>query len=276
MDHLKSLSRSCHVFWTVCFFYIKLAFIYLARWYEPALRTQGHYNHTIIILGDDHALGVGGYSTLTGGSGIVPKLAKELAKETSVRQSWQIYNRGEYRTSTEDWLLSADSKRLEKPKLLNRVFQDPKYQMADIVIVMLGSCDVLEKNPSLTPQETLRNLQWICQAIQKNGKNGKSIYLCTIPTAGDDLYLTDQQRADNVTRNSLIEEYVKKNNDGVLPGLQMDLASNFEMRRGNLYWQDGRHFSDIGYTKMAKDWVPLIRPDMVKREFALYRADLGQ
>jgi hypothetical protein len=76
------------------------------------------------------------------------------------------------------------------------------------VVFFCGSAS--EKNPSLTPQETLRNLQWICQAIQKNGIKGKSIYLCTIPTAGDDLYLTDKQRADNVTRNTLIEEYVKK------------------------------------------------------------------
>lgn len=65
-----------------------------------------------------------------------------------------------------------------------------------------------------------------------------------------------------------------RNNDNVLRGLQIDL-SNFEMKRRNLYWRDGRHFSDIGYTKMAKDWVPLIKPDMVKREFALFRADLG-
>jgi len=47
------------------------------------------------------------------------------------------------------------------------------------------------------------------------------------------------------------------------------------MKRRNLYWQDGRHFSDTGYTKMAKDWVPMVRPDMVKREFQLYRSDLG-
>lgn len=239
------------------------------------MRTKGAYNHTIVILGDDHALGVGGYSTLSGGSGIAPKLVKELAKEVTVRQSWQIFNRGEYKTSTEDWLHPADSKRLDKPKLLTRIFQDPKYRMAEIVIIMLGSYDVLENNPSLTPQETLRNLQLICQSLQRNGKERKSIYLSTIPTAGDDLYLTERQRADNVERNRLILEYVKKNDDGVLPGLDIDPDSNFEMRRGNLYWNDGRHFSDIGYTKMAKDWVPLIKNDMVKREFALFQRDLG-
>ncbi|KAG0371393.1 hypothetical protein BGZ54_000020 [Gamsiella multidivaricata] len=228
-----------------------------------------------LIAGDDHALGVGDYSTITAGSGIAHKLSKELAKEVSIRQSWQIFNRGEYKTSTEDWLLPADSKRLEKPELLARLLQDPKYLRAEIVIIMLGSYDVLQRNPSLTPQDTLRNLELICQALKRTGKEGKSIYLCTIPTAGDDIYLTEQQRVDKLARNRLIEEYVKKNDDGVLPGLQIDLASNFEMKRKNLYWQNGRHFSEIGYTKMAKDWVPVIRPDMVKREFALFRSDLG-
>ncbi|KAG0243833.1 hypothetical protein BGX31_010157 [Mortierella sp. GBA43] len=248
MDHLASFGRSIRVFWTVCLFYIKLGFLYFARvpwvFFAPF-------------------------------AGIAPKLVKELAKEVTVRQSWQIFNRGEYKTSTEDWLHPADSKRLDKPKLLTRIFQDPKYRMAEIVIIMLGSYDVLENNPSLTPQETLRNLQLICQSLQRNGKERKSIYLSTIPTAGDDLYLTERQRADNVERNRLILEYVKKNDDGVLPGLDIDPDSNFEMRRGNLYWNDGRHFSDIGYTKMAKDWVPLIKNDMVKREFALFQRDLG-
>ncbi|KAI7824691.1 SGNH hydrolase-type esterase domain-containing protein [Gamsiella multidivaricata] len=275
MEFIRSFFRTTKVFFTICFFYLKLIFIYLSRWYEPSLRTKGSYNHAIVVIGDDHALGVGDYSTITAGSGIAHKLSKELAKEVSIRQSWQIFNRGEYKTSTEDWLLPADSKRLEKPELLARLLQDPKYLRAEIVIIMLGSYDVLQRNPSLTPQDTLRNLELICQALKRTGKEGKSIYLCTIPTAGDDIYLTEQQRVDKLARNRLIEEYVKKNDDGVLPGLQIDLASNFEMKRKNLYWQNGRHFSEIGYTKMAKDWVPVIRPDMVKREFALFRSDLG-
>ncbi|KAI1318206.1 hypothetical protein EDD11_007089 [Mortierella claussenii] len=209
------------------------------------------------------------------GSGLTHRLAKEVAKESAIRQSWQIYNRGEYKTNTEDWLHPADSKQKEKPELLAKVLQDPKYLKAEIVIVMLGSYDVVCRDPSLTPQDTLRNLELICQALRRTGNEGKSIYLCTIPTAGNDVYLTEEQRLANLMRNQLIEAYVNKNNDGVLPGLQIDLASNFEMKRRNLYWQDGRHFSDIGYTKMAKDWVPIIRPDMVKREFALVRSDLG-
>ncbi|KAG0002371.1 hypothetical protein BGZ80_000841 [Entomortierella chlamydospora] len=267
--------KSFEVFLTICFFYIKLWFIYLARWYEPPLRTKGSYNHAIVVLGDDHALGVGDYSSMVSGSGIAFKLGRELAKEGAIRQSWQIYNRGEYKTNTEDWLHPADSKRIEKPELMIKLIHDPKYLKAEIVIVMLGSYDTLQKNPSLTPQDTLRNLELICQALKRTGNERKSIYLCTIPTAGDDVFLTEEQRADNLTRNLLIEAYATKNDDGVLPGLHLDLASNFEMKRRNLYWRDGRHFSDIGYTKMAKDWIPLIRPDMVKREFALFRSDLG-
>ncbi|GJJ79179.1 hypothetical protein EMPS_11538 [Entomortierella parvispora] len=275
MDIFYSLVRIVKVFATVCHFYLKLSFIYIARWYEPGLRTKGEYNHSIVVLGDDHALGVGDYSTLTAGSGIAQKLGRELAKEVSIRQTWQIYNRGAYKTSSEDWLHPADSKRKEKPELLSKVLQDPKFLRAEIVIIMLGSCDVLRKDPAISPQETVRNLELICQAIKKTGNQSKSIYLCTIPTAGDDTYLTQEQMEDNLLRNQLIEAYIKKNDDGVRQGLQIDLASNFEMKRRNLYWQDGRHFSDTGYTKMAKDWVPLIRPDMVKREFQLYRSDLG-
>ncbi|KAF9439118.1 hypothetical protein BGZ76_011356 [Entomortierella beljakovae] len=197
MEFIDTIFRSSKVFLTVCFFYLKLGFIYLARWYEPSLR-------------DDHALGVGGYSTITGGSGIAHRLARELGKEAAIRQSWQIFNRGEYKTSTEDWLLPADSKRKEKPELLTKLFRDPKYLRADIVIVMLGSYDALLKDPTLTPEDTQRNLELICQALKRTGNESKSIYLCTIPTAGDDLYLTEQQIADNLIRNTLIESYTAK------------------------------------------------------------------
>ncbi|KAF9904894.1 hypothetical protein EC991_002257 [Linnemannia zychae] len=275
MEVINSIIRTLKVFLTVSLFYFKLGFIYFARWHEPKLRRKGSYNHSIVVLGDDHALGVGDYSTLTAGSGLAHKLGSELAKEVSIRQSWQIFNRGEYKTCTEDWLHPADSKRKEKPTLLTKLFQDPKFLKAEIVIVMLGSNDVLHKDPTTTPQETVRNLELICQALSRAGKENKSIYLCSIPTAGDDTFLTEEQMADNLTRNQLIEAYCEKNSDGVLPGLKIDLASNFEMKRRNLYWQDGRHFSSIGYTKMAKDWVPMLRPDMVKREFALFRSDLG-
>ncbi|KAG0266262.1 hypothetical protein BGZ95_003077 [Linnemannia exigua] len=270
MEAINSLIRTIKVFFTVSLFYCKLGFIYFAR-----LRRKGSYNHSIVVLGDDHALGVGDYSTLTAGSGLAHKLGRELAKETSIRQSWQIWNRGEYKTCTEDWLHPADSKRKEKPTLLTKLFQDPKFLKAEIVIVMLGSNDALRKDPATTPQETVRNLELICQALKRTGNENKSIYLCTIPTAGDDTFLTEEQLADNLTRNRLIEAYCEKNADGVRPGLQIDLTSNFEMKRRNLYWQDGRHFSSTGYTKMAKDWVPMVRPDIVKREFALVRSALG-
>ncbi|KAF9923691.1 hypothetical protein FBU30_006246 [Linnemannia zychae] len=275
MEAIHSFIRSIKVLFAICIFYCKLGFIYFARWHEPKLRTKGSYNHSIVILGDDHALGVGDYSTLTAGSGLAHKLGGELAKEVSIRQSWQIFNRGEYKTATEDWLPPADSKRMEKPTLLSKLLQEPKYLKAEIVIVMLGSNDVLCKDPSISPQETVRNLEFICQTLRRTGNENKSIYLCTIPTAGDTVFLTEEQMTDNLTRNQLIEAYINKNSDGVLPGLKIDLESNFEMKRRNLYWQDGRHFSSIGYTKMAKDWVPVIRPDMVKREFSLFRSDLG-
>lgn len=66
------------------------------------------------------------------------------------------------------------------------------------------------KDPSITPQETVRNLELICQALKRTGNENKSIYLCTIPTAGDDTYLTEEQMADNLTRNQLIEAYCDK------------------------------------------------------------------
>ncbi|KAF9988751.1 hypothetical protein BGZ75_008585 [Mortierella antarctica] len=261
MEAVSSLFRMVKVFLTVCSFYLKLGFIHLARemtmhseWAATALSPLDQVRESISIAS---------------------KLAKELAKEAAIRQSWQIYNRGEYKTSTEDWLLPADSKRKDKPELLSKVIQDPKYMRAEIVIIMLGSQDVLRKDPTITPQDTLRNIELVCQALRRTGNSSKSIYLCTIPTAGDDTFLTEEQRADNLMRNRLIQDYVKKNEEGVLAGLEIDLASNFEMKRRNLYWQDGRHFSDNGYGKIAKDWIPIIRPDMVKREFLLFRSDLG-
>lgn len=130
---------------------------------------------------------------------------------------------------------------------MTKLLQDPKYLKAEIIIVMLGSNDVVyvfvnqncysasqvcitptitnknsdtsalcmkmknrRKDPSITPQETVRNLELICQALRRTGNENKSIYLCTIPTAGDDTYLTEEQMADNLTRNQLIEAYCDK------------------------------------------------------------------
>jgi len=73
-----------------------------------------------------------------------------------------------------------------------------------------SNCFTRRKDPAISPQETVRNLEQICQAIKRTGNESKSIYLCTIPTAGDDTFLTPEQMADNLLRNQLIEAYVKK------------------------------------------------------------------
>ncbi|KAG0258463.1 hypothetical protein DFQ27_004619 [Actinomortierella ambigua] len=276
MEAIAEIGRQMKTFFVVLAFYVKLGFLHLARWYEPKLRKNGKYNHTIVVLGDDHAMGLGDYTSLVTGSGLTSKVAKEIAKERSIRQSWQVFNRGEYHTSSEDWLLAADSKRLEKPSLLARTLDDPKMTKADIVIILLGSYDVQQRGPnSITPEDTVRNLELICQAIQRHSNGKKSIYLSTIPTAGDQYFLSDAQQEENKQRNRLIEKYAANNEDGVFLGVQVDHYENFEFRRKNLYWKDGRHFSDIGYTKLAKDYFPLIKSDMIKREFSLYRRDLG-
>ncbi|KAF9975214.1 hypothetical protein BGZ73_001196 [Actinomortierella ambigua] len=276
MEAIAELGRRLKVFFVVLTFYLKLGFLHLARWYEPKLRKTGKYNHAIVILGDDYAMGLGDTTSLVAGSGLTSKIAKEIAKERATRQSWQIFNRGEHLTTSEDWLPAADSKRLEKPTLLARTLDDPKMIKADIVIILLGSYDVLQSgSSSIKPEDTVRNLELICQAIQRNSNIKKSIYLSTIPTAGDQHFLTEAQQEENKTRNRLIEKYATNNGDGVFLGVQVDHYENFEFRRKNLYWKDGRHFSDIGYTKLAKDYYPLIKSDMLKREFALFRSDLG-
>ncbi|KAG0235262.1 hypothetical protein BGW41_000873 [Actinomortierella wolfii] len=276
MEAIAELGRRIKVIFIVLAFYFKLGFLHLARWYEPNLHRTGKYNHSIVILGDDHAMGLGDYTSLVTGSGLTAKIAKEIAKEHAIRQSWQIFNRGEYHTTTEDWLLPEDSKRIEKPTLLARTLEDPKMIKAEIVIILLGSYDVLQQGSSaISPEQTVRNLELICQAIQQSGDGKRSIYLTTIPTAGDPFFLTEAQCEENKRRNRLIEKYATNNNDGVSLGVQVDHYENFEFRRKNLYWKDGRHFSEIGYAKLAKDYFPLIRSDMIKREFNLFRRDLG-
>lgn len=79
---------------------------------------------------------------------------------------------------------------------------------ASVCIDPLCLCLPRQKSPSLTPEDTLRNLENICQALRKTGNQEKSIYLCSLPTAGDDTVISEEQQADNLTRNRLIQEYI--------------------------------------------------------------------
>ena len=120
--------------------------------------------HKVVIIGDGLAMGIGGTteSGTAGVAGIAPYLQTLLTLEPSVRRPWRIINRGElYRGTTTQWLPPPDSYEESKTKksfninkldktgaLYTRTFLDSNCRDADIVILLMGSADILSASVS--------------------------------------------------------------------------------------------------------------------------------
>src|SRR5947209_5351790 len=112
----------------------------------------------------------------------------------------------------------------------------------------------------------------ITSHIYAHSSNPPNIYVASIPTAGDDLLLPPDKREDNQTRNKLIAEWLESNPyEGMMKmGPRIDVE-NYEYRRRDIYWKDMKHFSRAGYGMVAKDLFLIMKDDIVKREFKVFR-----
>ncbi|RUS32841.1 hypothetical protein BC938DRAFT_474116 [Jimgerdemannia flammicorona] len=226
------------------------------------------------LIGDDHAMGYGDWAMLGNPAGLAHKLPQLFPKEATLRQRWIVLSRGRWHTTTEEWLPESESKEKIKPRILSAMMNEPKIQTAEIFVIIVGSEDVRTK--TITPKQSLHNIQAICAYILKCSTIAKppTIFIASIPTAGDDQLLNEAQIKANEERNRLIEEWLSNPPANVLAGPKIDLT-NFEYDRADIYCKDKRHFNTHGYHRVAKDILLAIKSEMVKREFGVFKAELG-
>ncbi|ORX92121.1 SGNH hydrolase [Basidiobolus meristosporus CBS 931.73] len=231
---------------------------------------HGEYGHKIVLIGDGFALGFGGTLIPGLGGGIATALYLKLIDDRAIKQTWQIYNRGVYGSTSEDWLPSAESKRKVKAHLLETTVNEPKLADAEVYIVLVGSNDAGKQGDQISAEETVNNLKSICQFLRKKDKE---VYLATIPTA--DASRKGEKFFENAKQcNDLIVQYLEEAAHGVKAAPRIDL-DNIEYDRDDLYWSDGKHFNSVGYEKIAKDFLYNSKSDLIKLEFARFKKDLG-
>ncbi|OZJ04713.1 hypothetical protein BZG36_01812 [Bifiguratus adelaidae] len=233
------------------YYYLHLLLLHWNKWvFDPRPKQRDLYARRIVVLGDDHAFGFGDWSGPGVPTGIAHKITLATFREPTLRQRWR----------------------------LQRVFENPKTSGADIYVIALGSNDA--RYTSLTPAETLANLQSICDYILEKctASVDPTIYVLSIPTAGDQELLTPEKQSDNRHRNELMAQWLEgetaqQPGPNIRAGPRIDL-SNYDYERRNIYWYDQRHFNKRGYTQITKDLILIMRGDMVKREFAIFTRQL--
>ena len=91
----------------------------------------------VLLIGDGFAEGFGDRFAIGSVAGLGNRIEELAAKEEKLRMRWQFINAGKYGTTSEDWLPSDPHSQYHK------VFNSPKYQHVEVVLIMLGSCDSL-------------------------------------------------------------------------------------------------------------------------------------
>ncbi|KAJ3292817.1 hypothetical protein HK104_004992 [Borealophlyctis nickersoniae] len=257
--------------------YARLLWLTLNRWavksFPPESLHVSKYKNDIVIIGDDFAFGYGDYITLGDLPGLASHLRRALRRQKNLRQSWIIHNCGENMSTSADWLpTSLKSSDMKKKTHFEKVFSNPRYLAAEIVLILLGFHDGRARpgRPAISPEETVQNIVGIVKVLRNMEKE---VWICPVATNNDKAH-GDRFVEENLQRNVMLLEWLENNKDpGVHCGPQIH-RGNFEYRHKSLYYLDMEHFSSKGYRKLAGDFADLITNSLVKREFARFAKDL--
>ncbi|KAI8055312.1 hypothetical protein BDF22DRAFT_741905 [Syncephalis plumigaleata] len=210
--------------------------------------------HTILVVGDDNAFGYGDkWKAST--PGIAGYLESQIQREMAIRQKWRVINRGQPGSTSNDW---APTSQATTVSLVERVLDGKTASEAELVIVILGSHD---KSATITAQQTIDNLRAVCEILGEHGK--RLVYLINLSTMDD---VSTEAESDNNICSSA-PDYIRA-------GPRID-AEYFEFNRTDLFTPDGKYLNGLGYEKLAKDWLLEARPELVKREFAVFQQSMA-
>ena len=111
------------------------------------------YWHQVTLLGDDFAAGVGDTRWFYQPPGVSWPLQQEWQHEPSIRQSWQILQRGVLHSRLANWRPASSQDGAKEHKrcplsrsLLAQVLADPRIEETDLFVLFLGSNDLLTQS----------------------------------------------------------------------------------------------------------------------------------
>ncbi|KAI9598030.1 hypothetical protein BDF19DRAFT_433301 [Syncephalis fuscata] len=253
---LKTLwARICH--------YFTLFRMYYIRWILNPYPRKDSREHTILIVGDGNAFGFGDkWKAST--PGVAGYMESCIRRETAIRQSWRVMNRGQFGTTSADWAPTSHVDGSKTESLIETVLKEKTAIEAEIAMVILGSHDSEMK---ISSKQTIENLRAVCEILGQHGS--RLVYLVNLSTMHDNASDTDEP-SNNVVCNDLLQEYFKTAPDYIKAGPRID-SEYFEFNRTDLFTPDRQYLSSLGYEKLAKDWLLEARPELVKREFAVFQ-----
>ncbi|ETW01793.1 hypothetical protein H310_06372 [Aphanomyces invadans] len=233
------------------------------RWLTQPLRLvlkANEYQHKIVIIGDGFAAGFGDWITMATSGGLSQYLAQEVAKEDKIRHRWQVINRGILDTDSSQWHPTSSTKYFQD------VFSVPQLRDADIVMVIVGSIDSRRKNPSISPEQTVCNIQAICDALRKKGKRVCVGSLCHAD-------FDTENETHRVTNQALVDYCESTKMDDLPVKLTPDLSTPV-VRRSDSKAFDGYHFNAKAYQQIARDSMAVLTPLLTAVEWATWKKQL--
>lgn len=276
-----SINDKLQQLWTNIKAFLYLQLFYVLRWVaQPGKASKHKFHQKLAVVGDEFALGYGDKIRLGPLPGLPYYFMREIARDKKVKQFWSIYNCGVFGSCTRDWLPSSETTSIPNhPHLLeNWLTENDRLEGCKIIGLFLGYNDH-KASPPISKETTLQNIRIITKHLSDLGY---ITYIFTVPSPiplianGRAAPLPDLDRdTDHTERSRFIRDLVES---GEIKDLRLAVeidASNYEYRRRNLYGPDSLYFSDLGYTKIMRDWFQVIVPALVKKEFATFCDELG-
>jgi len=244
------------------------------------IKPSSKFHHKVAIIGDGVAAGFGDYVTCLATPGLARHISAIPSNEPAIRQSWTMLNCGVFGTTSEDWhpeckespsalrmygrglgmLHSVVAARPEP--LWKRVFTDPRYKDAEIVIVCVGLNDSKFSSKPKDTKYTQENVMAICKEL---AAQGKEVLVCTLPLRWR-LHL--EKKADlfekDKERNELLKSAVYKL-DSKMVHIGADIGAG-SFSNYPLYCADALHFSSNGYRRFAHELRETLVHAMVRIE----------
>mmetsp|Transcript_4250 Transcript_4250/g.5424 ORF Transcript_4250/g.5424 Transcript_4250/m.5424 type:complete len:305 (-) Transcript_4250:140-1054(-) len=276
---------------------LKILWIRFCRWvivpYFMPSASRGF--HKAVVIGDGLAMGIGDRVVLGSSGGVASRLDNFVSSRVSLgntkmkrpRTKWVVANCGEVDSTSHDWLPG-------KP-LYEKTFSEGKLADSELVIIMLGTQDILQHKIGMSDDvlnndvpgikehytqeqfcDTVINLRKMCQHLMETNPNRRVLLLDITEIRGYRV-LTEGQNAEIIYRaNRQIVDMVH--------ALEKDLGHKrcqwvhgSPMKVVMRKWaanDDGVHFSSKGYLEFSRWLLDFVAGAMLQVELGWWNQDL--
>jgi lysophospholipase L1-like esterase len=298
--------------------------------YRPTKTSK--FKHKVLVIGDDTAVGFGDWITCGARPGVCPPLQEILRRKRQLQHQWTCVNAGVLGSTSDDWrpdaAESASSTRWWSPfgaslfnsdlaskgTLWKDVFDAPRYNDAEIVVVCVGMNDhaatsvtvtaaaavvvapgasaeakkkkqkehaaaavaLQRKSLSDNPERSMANVK---RMVTKLLAMGKRVFVCTTPLhphgVREGCSDADKQLwLDRRARNTLISSGIGA---WSLDEPRLQLGAHLggsSFMRAEYFHRDKQHFSSTGYRQFAAALADCVELACTRVEFIHNRSEL--